>query len=110
MILEAQYLVVRFVTFVFDCLGVSSSTEKSLRLAYYLSCYHSFCVFSFLTDLGLQQHRLENEEYIEVIDEFMEAVFTRWPHVIVQVNDPSLMSGISDVSYNEPSTICLPAV
>lgn len=67
-------------------------------------------MFSFLTDLGLQQHRLENEEYIEVIDEFMEAVFTRWPHVIVQVNDPALMYGISDVSYNEPFTICLPAV
>uniref|UniRef100_A0A1J3G8E6 Malic enzyme n=1 Tax=Noccaea caerulescens TaxID=107243 RepID=A0A1J3G8E6_NOCCA len=37
--------------------------------------------------LGLQQHRLENDEYIEVIDEFMEAVFTRWPHVIVQFED-----------------------
>ena len=36
-------------------------------------------------DLGLQQHRLDGEEYIAVIDEFMEAVFTRWPHVIVQV-------------------------
>ncbi|KAL4588203.1 hypothetical protein LXL04_001085 [Taraxacum kok-saghyz] len=34
--------------------------------------------------LGLQQHRLDGEEYIVVIDEFMEAVFTRWPHVIVQ--------------------------
>ncbi|KAF3562706.1 hypothetical protein DY000_02011870 [Brassica cretica] len=37
--------------------------------------------------LGLQQHRLENDDYIEVIDEFMEAVFTRWPHVIVQFED-----------------------
>ncbi|KAF6170155.1 hypothetical protein GIB67_038688 [Kingdonia uniflora] len=34
--------------------------------------------------LGLQEHRLDGEEYITVIDEFMEAVFTRWPHVIVQ--------------------------
>ncbi|GJN07392.1 hypothetical protein PR202_ga25220 [Eleusine coracana subsp. coracana] len=34
--------------------------------------------------LGLQQHRLEGDEYVSVIDEFMEAVFTRWPHVIVQ--------------------------
>ncbi|KAL4564343.1 hypothetical protein LXL04_028403 [Taraxacum kok-saghyz] len=33
---------------------------------------------------GLQQHRLDGEEYIAVIDEFMEAVFTRWHHVIVQ--------------------------
>ncbi|KAK9142893.1 hypothetical protein Syun_012293 [Stephania yunnanensis] len=37
--------------------------------------------------LGLQQHRLEGEEYLSVIDEFMEAVFTRWPHVIVQFED-----------------------
>lgn len=37
--------------------------------------------------LGLQEHRLDGEKYIEVIDEFMEAVFTRWPHVIVQFED-----------------------
>ncbi|XP_042505148.1 NAD-dependent malic enzyme 62 kDa isoform, mitochondrial-like isoform X3 [Macadamia integrifolia] len=43
-----------------------------------------------LTDplyLGLQEHRLDGEEYLSVIDEFMEAVFTRWPHVIVQFED-----------------------
>ncbi|KAI4370855.1 hypothetical protein MLD38_019156 [Melastoma candidum] len=37
--------------------------------------------------LGLQQKRLEGDEYISVIDEFMEAVFTRWPNVIVQFED-----------------------
>lgn len=37
------------------------------------------------TDLGLQEHRLDGEEYISVVDEFMEAVFSRWPNVIVQV-------------------------
>ncbi|CAL9222782.1 unnamed protein product [Arabidopsis halleri] len=37
--------------------------------------------------LGLQQHRLEDDNYIDVIDEFMEAVYTRWPHVIVQFED-----------------------
>lgn len=37
--------------------------------------------------LGLQQHRLEGDEYLSVIDEFMEAVFTRWPNVIVQFED-----------------------
>ncbi|KAL1818718.1 hypothetical protein DCAR_0414927 [Daucus carota subsp. sativus] len=37
--------------------------------------------------LGLQEHRLDGDEYIEVVDEFMEAVFTRWPHVIVQFED-----------------------
>uniref|UniRef100_A0A8R7THE8 Malic enzyme N-terminal domain-containing protein n=1 Tax=Triticum urartu TaxID=4572 RepID=A0A8R7THE8_TRIUA len=37
--------------------------------------------------LGLQEHRLEGEEYVEIIDEFMEAVFSRWPNVIVQFED-----------------------
>ncbi|RWR72095.1 NAD-dependent malic enzyme isoform, mitochondrial [Cinnamomum micranthum f. kanehirae] len=37
--------------------------------------------------LGLKQHRLDGEEYLSVIDEFMEAVFTRWPNVIVQFED-----------------------
>ncbi|MCD7470560.1 hypothetical protein HAX54_010529, partial [Datura stramonium] len=37
--------------------------------------------------LGLQERRLDGEEYLEVVDEFMEAIFTRWPHVIVQFED-----------------------
>ncbi|KAG9452976.1 hypothetical protein H6P81_005880 [Aristolochia fimbriata] len=37
--------------------------------------------------LGLQEKRLDGDEYLSVIDEFMEAVFTRWPHVIVQFED-----------------------
>lgn len=37
--------------------------------------------------LGLQEHRLDGEDYLSVVDEFMEAVFTRWPHVIVQFED-----------------------
>lgn len=37
--------------------------------------------------LGIQQHRLEGDEYLAVVDEFMNAVFTRWPHVIVQFED-----------------------
>ncbi|XP_071718484.1 NAD-dependent malic enzyme, mitochondrial-like [Rutidosis leptorrhynchoides] len=37
--------------------------------------------------LGLQEHRLEGEEYVSIIDELMEAVFNRWPHVIVQFED-----------------------
>ncbi|XP_020247527.1 NAD-dependent malic enzyme 62 kDa isoform, mitochondrial [Asparagus officinalis] len=37
--------------------------------------------------LGLQEHRLDGEDYLSVIDEFMEAVFTRWPNVIVQFED-----------------------
>ncbi|XP_022147088.1 NAD-dependent malic enzyme 62 kDa isoform, mitochondrial [Momordica charantia] len=37
--------------------------------------------------LGLQEHRLDGDEYLAIVDEFMEAVFTRWPHVIVQFED-----------------------
>ncbi|KAG6680055.1 hypothetical protein I3842_13G020600 [Carya illinoinensis] len=37
--------------------------------------------------LGLQEHRLDGDEYVAVIDEFMNAVFTRWPNVIVQFED-----------------------
>ncbi|KAI4355017.1 hypothetical protein L6164_003835 [Bauhinia variegata] len=37
--------------------------------------------------LGLRQPRLEGEEYLSVVDEFMEAVFTRWPKAIVQFED-----------------------
>uniref|UniRef100_A0A2P2KW95 NAD-dependent malic enzyme 59 kDa isoform-like n=1 Tax=Rhizophora mucronata TaxID=61149 RepID=A0A2P2KW95_RHIMU len=35
--------------------------------------------------LGLRQPRLEGEEYLSIVDEFMEAVFRRWPKAIVQV-------------------------
>ncbi|CAL5340086.1 unnamed protein product [Camellia sinensis] len=35
--------------------------------------------------LGLRQPRLEGEEYLSIIDEFMEAVHARWPKAIVQV-------------------------
>ncbi|XP_010255456.1 PREDICTED: NAD-dependent malic enzyme 59 kDa isoform, mitochondrial isoform X1 [Nelumbo nucifera] len=37
--------------------------------------------------LGLRQPRLEGEEYLSIIDEFMEAVFRRWPKAIVQFED-----------------------
>ena len=36
-------------------------------------------------DLGLRQPRLEGEEYLAVVDEFMEAVHARWPKAVVQV-------------------------
>ncbi|TVU32111.1 hypothetical protein EJB05_23829 [Eragrostis curvula] len=35
--------------------------------------------------LGLRQPRLEGDEYLEIIDEFMEAVRARWPKAVVQV-------------------------
>jgi len=37
--------------------------------------------------LGLPIRRLDGEEYVSVVDEFMEAVFARWPKVIVQFED-----------------------
>ncbi|XP_024175408.1 NAD-dependent malic enzyme 59 kDa isoform, mitochondrial [Rosa chinensis] len=37
--------------------------------------------------LGLRQPRLEGEEYISIVDEFMEAVHRRWPKAIVQFED-----------------------
>ncbi|XP_024020345.1 NAD-dependent malic enzyme 2, mitochondrial [Morus notabilis] len=37
--------------------------------------------------LGLRRPRLEGEEYLSIVDEFMEAVFTRWPKAIVQFED-----------------------
>jgi malate dehydrogenase (decarboxylating) len=38
-----------------------------------------------VTDLGVRQPRLEGEEYLSIVDEFMEAVHARWPKAIVQV-------------------------
>ncbi|KAL4354981.1 hypothetical protein GQ457_06G032170 [Hibiscus cannabinus] len=37
--------------------------------------------------LGLRQPRLEGEEYLSIIDEFIEAVLTRWPKAIIQFED-----------------------
>ncbi|CAL4925769.1 unnamed protein product [Urochloa decumbens] len=37
--------------------------------------------------LGLRQPRLEGEEYLAIVDEFMEAVRARWPKAVVQFED-----------------------
>ncbi|KAJ1426869.1 hypothetical protein SESBI_10125 [Sesbania bispinosa] len=37
--------------------------------------------------LGVRQPRLEGEEYLSIVDEFMEAVYARWPKAIVQFED-----------------------
>lgn len=50
----------------------------------YFVCVGFLHDFSF-TDLGVRQPRLEGEEYLEIVDEFMEAVHARWPKAIVQV-------------------------
>lgn len=59
----------------------SSVLEDFLVLAVY--CFlHEFC----FTDLGLRQPRLEGEEYLSIVDEFVEAVHARWPKAVVQVH------------------------
>ncbi|XP_057980038.1 NAD-dependent malic enzyme 59 kDa isoform, mitochondrial isoform X2 [Malania oleifera] len=37
--------------------------------------------------LGLRQPRLEGDEYLSIVDEFVEAVFTRWPKAVLQFED-----------------------
>ena len=45
---------------------------------------------SFLEDpdyLGTRERRLDGTEYFEMIDEFVQAVFRRWPDVMIQFED-----------------------
>jgi len=37
--------------------------------------------------VGVPLPRLEGDEYFEMVDEFMQAVFDRWPNVVVQFED-----------------------
>ena len=37
--------------------------------------------------MGTPEHRLDGPEYFEMVDEFMQAVFSRWPNVTVQFED-----------------------
>ncbi|XP_020260467.1 NAD-dependent malic enzyme 59 kDa isoform, mitochondrial [Asparagus officinalis] len=37
--------------------------------------------------LGLRQPRLEGNEYLSIVDEFMEAAHTRWPKAVIQFED-----------------------
>ncbi|KAG2382539.1 hypothetical protein C9374_005119 [Naegleria lovaniensis] len=37
--------------------------------------------------LGIRRKRLTGQEYFDVLDEFMEAVTTRWPKVLIQFED-----------------------
>ena len=37
--------------------------------------------------VSVPKPRLEGEEYFEMVDEFMQAVFDRWPNVVVQFED-----------------------
>ncbi|KAG2537148.1 NAD-dependent malic enzyme 59 kDa isoform, mitochondrial-like isoform X2 [Panicum virgatum] len=44
--------------------------------------------------LGLRQPRLEGEEYMAVVDEFMEAVHARWPQAVVQGTAGVALAGL----------------
>ncbi|RLN04691.1 hypothetical protein C2845_PM13G23460 [Panicum miliaceum] len=79
-------------------IDVERTMGSSLRILFIYNTYSIYLSVKFLAlfshthhmkqyDLGLQEHRLEGDEYVSVIDEFMEAVFTRWPNVIVQFED-----------------------
>ena len=37
--------------------------------------------------LGLRQHRVEGEEYMSLIDEFVASAILRWPNVLIQFED-----------------------
>ncbi|KAL5988496.1 hypothetical protein ACLOJK_036261 [Asimina triloba] len=47
-----------------------------------------------IANLGLRQPRLEGDEYLSIVDEFMEAVFTRWPKAIVQGTAGVALAGL----------------
>lgn len=37
--------------------------------------------------IGVREERLEGQDYVDLVDEFMYAVFQRWPGVVVQFED-----------------------
>jgi hypothetical protein len=45
--------------------------------------------------LGTRQPRLTGDAYFEVVDEFIQAVFHRWPDVIVQFEDFESMKAVA---------------
>jgi len=59
------------------CLDVGTNNEKYLKDPLYL---------------GLQHRRIEGDRYLAIVDEFMAAVTTRWPGVLVQFEDFSYQS------------------
>lgn len=54
------------------CLDVGTNNQKLLNDPEYL---------------GIREPRLVGDEYVDMVDEFMAAVFHRWPNVLVQFED-----------------------
>uniref|UniRef100_A0A0E0EZM7 Cyclic nucleotide-binding domain-containing protein n=1 Tax=Oryza meridionalis TaxID=40149 RepID=A0A0E0EZM7_9ORYZ len=60
---------------------------------------------------GLRQPRLEGEEYLSVVDEFMEAVHARWPKAVVQVRVFSESSaGIGVLNMAKQAMLRMPGI
>jgi len=56
--------------------------------------------------LGTRLTRLTGPEYFDLVDEFMQAVFARWPNVIVQFEDFELPRRCPCSTVTETSTAC----
>lgn len=37
--------------------------------------------------IGLRRERIKGEEYLKIMDEFVSAVMSRWPHAVLQFED-----------------------
>lgn len=53
----------------------TATVVASFELARFAACSY----------LGLNQARLEGNEYLQVVDEFVAAIKARWPNVLIQV-------------------------
>ena len=55
---------------------------------------------------GLQQKRLKGEEYIAVVDEFIQAVKNRWPAALVQFEDFSTEHAMPILKRHRDNILC----
>ncbi|KAI8026038.1 hypothetical protein LOK49_LG02G00966 [Camellia lanceoleosa] len=61
-------------------IGCTNCTNISFLWGHHAACKS----FRVQTDLGLRLPWLEGEKYLSIVDEFMEAIHSRWPKAIVQ--------------------------
>ncbi|RZC87950.1 hypothetical protein C5167_004129 [Papaver somniferum] len=55
--------------------------------------------------LGVREERLEGPKYMAVVDEFLEAVYTRWPSAIVLFEDFQLMWALGRLEHYPYSSL-----